>query len=155
MKTVVKIPINVTIFILGGLIPIFSFSCMEDRTNNKTQKDHSNIIWEYDAEKDSMLFNHKPSDLTPKIAIEKINLRYIDIVNLELVRSSKDTVFVRIFDANNLTQRMGTTGAFGYLAETTYSLTEIPHINFVHFDFKEGDHASPGLYQRTDFDNKL
>lgn len=50
---------------------------------------------------------------------------------------------------------MGTTGAQAYLAELTYSMTEVPTVKYVNFDFQEGDHASPGVYQKIDFENKL
>ncbi len=47
---------------------------------------------------------------------------------------------------------MGTAGAQSYIATITYSLTELAEINYVNFDFKEGDHALPGTYKRTGFD---
>lgn len=64
----------------------------------------------------------------------------------------KDTAFVYIPDAIYLTQSSGSMGADIFLAEVTYSYTQIPGIRFVHIDFKEGDHALPGTFKRTDFD---
>jgi len=63
----------------------------------------------------------------------------------------RDTAFLNIPDAVYLTQSSGNMGADIFLAEVTYSYTQIPGIKFVHIDFKEGDHASPGTFKRTDF----
>ncbi len=49
---------------------------------------------------------------------------------------------------------MGSSGAETYLAEVTFNLTEINGINFIDIQFPEGDHASPGIYSRTDFGQK-
>ncbi|MHB1180085.1 MAG: hypothetical protein ACYCZO_17375, partial [Daejeonella sp.] len=61
--------------------------------------------------------------------------------------------FVKINDASYLTQGSGTEGARAYLAEVTYSLTELKGIAAVDFSFEEGDHAVPGTYTRADFVN--
>jgi hypothetical protein len=62
------------------------------------------------------------------------------------------TVHVEIINDEYLTQRMGTSGAQDYLAAVAYTLTEHPGISRVNFLFEEGDHAAPGLYTRTDFE---
>lgn len=89
------------------------------------------------------------------------NLSYLDIVDalnykypqikLEWVNQEDTTAFVRIDDAYFLTRESGTEGARAYLAEVTFSLTEISGIKAVDFSFKEGDHARPGMYERADF----
>jgi hypothetical protein len=61
------------------------------------------------------------------------------------------TAFVKILDSGQLTQGLGSTGAKEYLAQVTLSLTSVPEIRSVCFDFEEGDHASPGTYARKDF----
>ncbi|MBI5896925.1 MAG: hypothetical protein HZB24_13295, partial [Desulfobacterales bacterium] len=43
---------------------------------------------------------------------------------------------------------MGTTGATAYLQAVTYTLTSVPSIKSVAFDFEAGDHAMPGRYAR-------
>jgi hypothetical protein len=58
---------------------------------------------------------------------------------------------VEVLNAEHLTQGMGTTGAFGYLAAATFTLTEIRGVEKVEFVFEEGDHASPGVYTRKRF----
>ena len=48
-------------------------------------------------------------------------------------------------------QGIGSTGANEYLARVTLSLTSVPGIHSVDFDFAEGDHATPGKYDRRRF----
>ena len=62
-----------------------------------------------------------------------------------------DTIITRIPDAIQLTQNIGTSGAESYLAEATFSLTEIPTIKAVKIEFEEGDHAMPGTFTRATF----
>lgn len=75
--------------------------------------------------------------------------------NIKLVyqKMSNDTLYLTIPESDYLTQRMGSTGAGGYMAAATYSLTEIKGVKFVHYDFEEGDHLSPGTFKRDDFKN--
>lgn len=88
--------------------------------------------------------------LTAVNIIAMMNNQYPEI-QLHLSKISNDTVFVNIPKSNYLTRQMGTTGSEAYLAEATYNLTEIKDINFVDYKFKEGDHAQPGTFSRTDF----
>lgn len=73
-------------------------------------------------------------------------------IHLEYVRTSQDTMFVRIPESVMLTQQMGTTGAQQYLTAATYSLTELPDVAYIFFEFEEGDHAVPGVYHRHSWD---
>ena len=79
-----------------------------------------------------------------------LNTKYPQI-KIEVDKRSNDTLFVRIPDATNLTQSMGTTGATSYLVEATYGFTSINGIHVVNYSFTEGDHASPGSYTRESF----
>ncbi|SEL62004.1 hypothetical protein [Parapedobacter koreensis] len=65
---------------------------------------------------------------------------------------SNDTLYLQVADAQYLTQQMGSSGAQMYLLEATYAYTELPNINAVNFSFEEGDHAMPGTYTRTYFE---
>ncbi|MFZ1983844.1 MAG: hypothetical protein WAU91_05475 [Desulfatitalea sp.] len=65
-----------------------------------------------------------------------------------LQKIEKDTAFIHIGDDWQLTQEMGTTGATAYLQAVTYTLTSVPTIDSVEFDFHAGDHAMPGRYTR-------
>lgn len=75
-------------------------------------------------------------------------------IKLEFTRISHDTVFIRIPDATYLTENMGSTGAMQRMAAYVYNFTELPGIQFVNFDFEEGDHAAPGTYNRDSFKNE-
>ncbi len=90
------------------------------------------------------------NNLTPKDIVEALNLKHPQI-KLVWVKQTGTKAFLRINDASYLTQRSGTEGAQAYLAEATYSLTELKGIASVEFSFEEGDHASPGTYTREDF----
>lgn len=89
------------------------------------------------------------------------NLSYLDIIDalnykypqnkLEWVKQEGNIVFVKIEDADHLTRESGTVGARAYLAEVTYSLTELEGISAINISFQEGDHARPGVYKRADF----
>ena len=92
-------------------------------------------------------------DLNINNVAESLNRKYPEIAITEPTQKD-DTVFIKIKDANYLTQGSGTMGAEIYMAECTYSFTQIPGVAFVNFDFATGDHASPGTFKRSDFDFK-
>jgi hypothetical protein len=70
---------------------------------------------------------------------------------IALVRVKDGTAYLRVVDGEQLTQRMGSTGAACYLAEATFTLTSLEEIDRVHVGFLEGDHANPGFYARPSF----
>ncbi|MGH2564613.1 MAG: hypothetical protein ACRDE8_18150 [Ginsengibacter sp.] len=82
--------------------------------------------------------------------IQLINNNY-DSIHIDYVKTSHDTIYVHIPNSEMLTENIGSTGAEIFMASTTYSLTELKGIHFVNFDFKEGEHASPGVYDRSYF----
>ena len=82
--------------------------------------------------------------------IDLLNQNFPD-VQLNLVRISHDTIYVKIPNSKRLTNELGDTGAQDYLASATYTLTETKNIHFVNIDMKGGDHAEPGVYSRDDF----
>jgi hypothetical protein len=92
------------------------------------------------------------TNLGPTDIIDAINYKYPQI-RLEWVKQEGTKAFVKIEDASYLTSESGTEGANAYMAEVTFSLTELQGINEVNFDFAEGDHARPGAYTREDFKN--
>jgi hypothetical protein len=107
-------------------------------------------VWKYD---DDNCIAVRISDvridtLTPVQLVEFFNATYTDSMQLEYERIHGDTIFVRVLNEDCLTQRSGTTGAEAYLMVGTFTLTESPRINYVYFDFEEGDHAVPGTYSR-------
>jgi hypothetical protein len=82
--------------------------------------------------------------------IDLLNQNYPD-VQLNLIKISHDTIYVKIPDSKKLTNELGDTGAEDYLASATYTLTETKNIHFVNINMKAGDHAEPGVYSRDDF----
>lgn len=88
--------------------------------------------------------------LTKENLIAVLNDEYADI-KVRFVKISGDTIFIKAGGGAYLSKQMGSSGSEIYMAEVTYNLTELPNINYVHFDFKPGDHAIPGTYSRTDF----
>ena len=113
----------------------------------------SSVTWKYDAEADSMVQLAVPDRLSIDQVLADLNKQY-QSMQLDLVKTSGDTVFVKMNDVTLLSQ-MGSSGNYGVLAEIVYSLTEVRPFQFVHLDFEELDHATPGLYDRERFNNKL
>lgn len=82
--------------------------------------------------------------------INGLNMVYPDVL-LTLVNISGDTLNVSIPQSEKLTQQMGSAGAAQYFASACINLFENTSINYIHFDFKEGDHARPGTFTRQQF----
>ena len=131
---------------------IFLGSC-----NNKKSKQESIAIWEFNCMNDTIIQKNKlvKKDINSKFLISLLNKKYNKKVKLNYIMTSKDTLFVTIEDSTIITQQMGTCGAHAYLIESTFTLTELPNINYVNFNFEGGDHAVPGTYNRKYFLNKI
>ena len=163
--------------ILGAVIVIFLSACVnhensktdKNNTHEKVEKEKINLkdsanlmendiveindnisLWIYDCMVDTIIKTRAVDrdTLTPDKLINIINSKYTDRVTLAFLNISNDTIFVKIDNSEYLTQQMGTAGADEYMIETTFTLTELPKIKFVSFDFEFGDHASPGTYTR-------
>lgn len=91
---------------------------------------------------------------TPEKLLEILNKRTPES-KIELVGLSGDTVKIRITNDEFLAERMGSTGAMCYVAETVFTLTENKAIRFVNFQMNHGSHASPGTYDRQTFDDLI
>jgi hypothetical protein len=106
-------------------------------------------VWIYDYDADIPIKNREilQTSITSEEIIDFLN-SHNENVFLEFSKHSGDTLFVKIKESTFLTQQMGSAGADGYLSLATYTLTEAENVNYVHFDFKEGDHAIPGTYSR-------
>lgn len=110
-------------------------------------------LWEFNPVEDLPLNKRiLPADsLRPQILIDILNSQFQDKVKIDFINASHDTLFIKIDSATYLTQQSGTTGANGILAVVTYTLTELDSIKYIDFNFKEGDHAVPGTYDRNYF----
>lgn len=91
-----------------------------------------------------------PGALSPAEFVTYLNKVNSDI-QLVLIKTSGDTIYLKIPDASYLTEQQGSAGATMILAELVYNLTEIPAIRYVNLDFEAGDHAAPGVYDRDTF----
>jgi len=115
----------------------------------------SHYFWSSDADSPKGLVMIKsrplPTDsLTQTNIVQLLNEAYPEIP-LSFIKVSNDSIFLKIKKSSYLTEQLGSSVADAYIAEVTYNLTELKGINFVDIRFKEGDHASPGTYSRTDF----
>lgn len=152
------------------LIIVMFIACRNEAEQDAEQGDSANIVTETPQEVKAVPYNVEFDEKTQALSIVKSSASVEDAsaaeiisalnrkhtgIKLDLVNAGNDTIFVKIDDANNLTQGMGSTGAESYLAELTFSLTELKGIKAVDVDFKEGDHAMPGVYTRNDFKDLL
>ncbi|MDZ4794329.1 MAG: hypothetical protein SGI83_08650 [Bacteroidota bacterium] len=124
-------------------------------------------IAEYDNlnREESYLWQSSMNDSSGKLEMKKIpsndSLSAQSVINflntdnpnvkLELVKTSNDTIFLKIAESTYLTQQMGSSGPELYLAEVVYNLTELAGVKQVSLDFEEGDHATPGTFNRDSF----
>lgn len=115
-----------------------------------------NLIWSpfFDSAKGDVSLKQQrkvsADTLTVGKLINEINASW-DGVKLEFRKISHDTIYVAIPQSNVLTQQMGSSGAYSYMASTTFIFTELKNIRFVNYDFVEGDHLAPGTMKRSDF----
>lgn len=113
-------------------------------------------IWTLDWNDTARIFEptnlerYSDQQATPRNIVKGLN-RIHSSPGIEFVEKRGATVYLRIKDPDFLTQRMGSAGAEQYLGSVVISLTSIPDVELVHFDFFEGDHASPGFYSRATF----
>lgn len=156
-----------TKILIPFLLVILLFSCVNDRkdknTGHNTETTFSkkpdtlkNIPWSAELDTNTQVFtlvkneSINTQDLDSSNILKAINSTYPESP-IVWDKKSGDTAYVKIPNSTFLTQQSGTLGAKVFLAESTYSITEIPGINVVNFNFKIGDHATPGSYTRKDF----
>jgi len=154
--------------IIKFLVPALFFmaSCQSEPTNTATSKaetenmDHEKTLvvpWNVQINDSThrMEIRREPAadmtNLQPADIVDALNIKYPE-TKLTWVKLEGSKAYVSIADATYLTQRTGSEGARAYLAEATYSLTELKGITEVEFSFKEGDHARPGIYKRSNFE---
>ncbi|MBC8052097.1 MAG: hypothetical protein H7Y13_03460 [Sphingobacteriaceae bacterium] len=148
------------------ILSVFALACSNEREvktdaadtleiKNSSQITTSPYSVEYDENTQNLsLIKSRENAMDASVAdiIRVLNQKY-EGIKLDLVNEGTDTVEVKIDDASKLNQQMGTAGAEAYLAELTFSFTELKGVKAVKIDFEEGDHAMPGVYSRDDFNN--
>lgn len=92
--------------------------------------------------------------ISPNSFVQILNQRET-ICKIEIEDIAGDTIRIKIIDDEYLSEKMGTTGAYCYIAETVFTLTENNLIEFVRIEMNYGSHASPGIYDRNDFTDLL
>ncbi len=112
----------------------------------------NNSIWviDFEAKTKRKIVENVKKNINEDSIIASLNSRYTGIP-LKKVKKSGDTLYLNIPDSHILTQKMGSSGAAQYLAETIINLTSIKGINFIRLDFEEGDHAGPGIWSKKDY----
>lgn len=113
------------------------------------------MIWTVDDENPEKEQLKKPANTIPDSfstahVIQLVNENFPGI-QMELIKVSNDTVYVKIPNATRLTQEIGNTGAENYFASATFTLTDMKNIKYVNFALEPGDHAEPGVFSREDF----
>ncbi len=138
---------------------------MDDKSEvvSKSPVVHESLeaIWKYDFNQQTEAY-----EVTQLRSVDKETLTGATIENIinkawpgvqiEFIKTSNDTAYVSIPDSKVLTQQMGSAGSESFMVSTTFSFTELKGIRFVSYDFEEGDHAVPGVYNRNSWDeNKI
>ncbi len=105
-------------------------------------------IWVYSDDHQWPLYGRKPRDATVRGIVDELNAAHRRAGGPLLVLEGVDggVATLGVTDALKLTTEMGSSGANCYIQTAVYSLTSLPDIDCVHFDFEEGDHAAPGKY---------
>lgn len=157
---------------IPAIVLLGIFSCNNNKTEEQAvppdsidvKKDSAVVItdthyfWETD-ESDPKRISFKKSrplsadSLNTASILAVLNATYPEL-KLSIKNTSGDTLFLNLDNSKFLTQQIGSTGAESYLGEVVYNLTEVAGIDFVNINFKQGDHAQPGTYSRTDFIKK-
>ena len=91
---------------------------------------------------------------TPYALIAILNKRDLEC-SIKLKDIRQDTITINIVNGLYLSEQMGTTGAYCFLGETVFTLTELDSIGYVQIEMEVGSHAGPGVYTRDDFANLL
>jgi len=142
------------------LISLLIFSCGNNKKADEQATGEDSVFtkssWEAIDTGTLVLIKREgtgPDTLSPAGVVMFMNNNFPH-VQLTIVKTSGDTLFLKILQSTYLTQQMGSSGPESYFAEAVYNLTEIPGIHYVNFDFEEGDHAQPGTFNRENFKNQ-
>lgn len=132
----------------------------ENNSQSSVVYDPSDAIWGYEYNEETEVFELKQlrsidSNILSGESLEKIINTSWPRIELNFIKISNDTVYVSIPDSRVMTQQMGSAGAESFMVSTTFTFTELNGIHHVSFDFEEGDHAVPGVYDRNSWDRNV
>lgn len=108
-------------------------------------------IWACDDEAKLVLFENTVSPPQLEEIIFQLNNNY-PRVGASFVKQEDGNVFIKLKNSEELTEKMGISGARCYLKSAVYSITSVDNVTSVTFDFNTGSHASSGNYGRNDFE---
>lgn len=148
-------------FIFALFLFYFFTACVSEREekdvrtpdSETVEEENTEPIWDYDVEKDIPIKKEKTEneDRSIQELLQTVNLQYEDKVELEFVKLSHDTLFLKIENSDHLARESGSLGAQAILSTIIFTLTESDSVHYVDLDFVEGDHAAPGTYTRDQF----
>lgn len=112
------------------------------------------FVWLINFDKKTKTRNpeFKEEYLNVDTLINGLNQIYPNII-LDKIKISGDTLFTEIKDSEYLGERIGSYGAFAYIADVVINLTSVQNINFVQIDFEDGSHISHGTWSKMDYSN--
>jgi len=104
-------------------------------------------VWYYSPH-DKPFPHERLREASPQQLMAKLNLLFkqSDSPEATLMAVEKGIAHVKIMNATQLTQSMGTEGAASYMNAVIYTLCSVDAVQCVDFDFAAGDHAFPGSY---------
>lgn len=112
------------------------------------------FVWLIDFDKKTKTKNPKFKEeyLNVDTLIKGLNQIHPNIT-LDKIKISGDTLFTEIKDSEYLGERIGSYGAFAYIADVVINLTSVKNINFVKIDFEDGSHISPATWSKKEYRN--
>lgn len=125
-------------------------------TVNSCDLSNSGIIWKIEVNKkdykEYLVRGDSLSYIEPDALVLIKELNKYFRVDAEFIKMNKRDIYIRILNVDYFTQQMGDTGADWFMASTVFTLTEIPNIDYVVFEFNQGDHGGiPGRKSRNDY----
>ena len=152
------------IFFIAAILVIVSCNNSSDRSSAETNPsdtfafgENTNdtlFFWNVNSENGTRtkVLTQTVDHPNAQAIINGINMVYPDVI-MQLVKISADTLYVAIPQSDKLTRQMGSAGATQYFATACVNLFELASVNYINFDFTEGDHARPGTFSRQQFAN--
>lgn len=134
--------------------PLNTIPTEEKSQENTTAYSAKHALWEYQFDEENNDFKIKKirpfnADTLNAKKVKSIVNKTWAKVQIKYIKTNKDTIFLAIPNSTVLTQQMGTIGAEQFLISTTFSFTELKGIQYVSYSFETGDHATPGVYERS------
>ncbi|MGL4364078.1 MAG: hypothetical protein ACRCSB_02610 [Bacteroidales bacterium] len=132
---------------------------LKDKVETETKKRDTLLYWHtiYDTilrEERLACDTLLDIDLSPINVINQLNKRDIDC-KIEYQGLLGDTLIVKFTNDELLTEQMGTTGAYCFLAETFCTLMSIKTLRCVNFAISPGSHAGPVVNCRGDYQDLI